>query len=206
MKFEFTEVFNFEGALRGMRNPLDSWGKSDTSWDGFGPANGFTIGPNDLNLAQRLIKGGSEHAKFLRQIFISVDVTAPLYFWSEWDTYKVSTTANSCSTMHTLAKKPITLDMFEIDENDTEKAYWDIVIKHLESLRLKYKETNNYKWFRLLKQELPSCFRQTRTWTGNYAILRNMCHQRENHRLKEWSKDFMDWIKTLPYANELILY
>lgn len=208
LTFEHTKVFNFEGAFRGMRNPLDSWDKADSIFDAGFSNDGTILGSKDLDLAQRLIKGGSEHSKFMRQIFVSVDITAPLYWWSEADTYKVSTTANSCSTMHTLAKKPITLDIFEFEEEElvTERAYLNMVITHLENIRQKYKETNDYKWFRLLKKELPSSFKQKRTWTGNYAVVRNMYHQRDTHRLKEWTEDFCGWVQTLPYANELILF
>ena len=166
----------------------------------------FNIGLNDLELAQRLIKAGNEHAKFLRQIFVSVDISAPRYWWSEFDTYKIGTTANSCSTMHKISAYPITKEMFEIDTNMTEDTYWNIVIDHLESLRQKYNETNDIKWFRYLKQELPESFIQKRTVTLNYAVIRNMYLQRKNHRLKEWSINFINWIKSLPYAKELIMF
>ena len=149
MRFERTSVFNFENALRGMRNPLDSWAKSDSE---ILPDGNYSIGEADLNLAQRLIKGGSEHRKFMRQIFVSVDITAPIYWWSEFDTYKVGTAANSRSTMHTLSKYPISEDMFERDEDNEFEDYWNFIIPSLESLRLKYKETNDYAYFRLLKQ------------------------------------------------------
>lgn len=200
MKFERTAVFNLENALRGMRNPLNSWARSDSEWDG----DDYVIGENDLSLAKRLISGGTEHRKFLRQIFISVDITAPIYWWSEYDTYKVATTANSTSTMHTLSKFPICRDMFETDDMPEEDAYWDAVIAHLEGLRVKYNETKDYRYFRLMKQELPSSFRQTRTCTLNYETVRSMVRQRKNHRLKEWSTDFIAWAKTLPYADEML--
>jgi hypothetical protein len=206
MKFEHTEVFNFEGAFRGLRNPLDSWNKSDSIVLRDRERDNFRIGTNDLKLAQRMIKGGNDESKFLRQIQVSVDITAPRYWWSEFDTYKVGTVANSCSTMHKLSAYPITLDMFEIDPNNTEISYWQIVVDHLESLRQKYNQDKNYQWFRLLKQELPESFIQRRTVTLNYQVLRAMIKGRQHHRLKEWSTDFIIWCSSLPYANELLMY
>jgi len=208
MKFENTRVFNFDGAFRGLRNPMSSWEKSDSyiSYDG----DDFIIGKNDMNLAQRMIKGGTEESKFLRQIFISVDIVAPRYWWSEFDTYKVGTTANSCSTMHKLSAYPITTDMFEIDRNENgeieELSYWNILVDHLEMLRQKYLKDKNYKWFRLLKQELPEGYLQRRTITFDYANLRSMYFQRRSHRLICWNTKFMDWVKSLPYNEELIMF
>ena len=216
MKFENTEVFNFIGAFRSLRNPMDSWNKSDSTFcfnnnnceSGCKNINDeqFCIGKNDLNLAQRMIKGGTEESKFLRSIIVSTDVVAPRYWLSEMDTYKVGTVSNSCSTMHKLSAYPITLDMFEIDNNETEISYWNIVVDHLESLRQKYNQDKNYMWFRLLKQELPEGFLQRRTLTLNYAVLRSMIHQRKNHRLICWSKYFIEWCHSLPYAGELLFY
>ncbi|MDD6800168.1 MAG: hypothetical protein PUE85_07115 [Firmicutes bacterium] len=203
MRFERTNVYNFEGALRGMRNPLDSWDKSDS---GINAAGEYEIGPADLALAQRLISGGTEHRKFMRQIFVTVDITAPIYWWSEYDTYKVGTTANSRSTMHTLSKYPITEEMFERDPDSEYGAYWDAVIPMLEELRLKYRETGDYKYFRLLKQRLPSSFLQMRTCTMNYENVRSIVGQRRNHRLIEWSRDFIKWAEGLPYSKELIFF
>lgn len=200
MKFERTSVFNFENALRGMRNPLDSWAKSDSEWDG----DDYKIGEADIGLAQRLILAGNEHRKFMRQIFVSVDITAPIYWWSEFDTYKVGTTANSRSTMHTLSKYPISKEMFETDENELLTGYWDAVIPMLEELRTKYKETNDYAYFRMLKQRLPSSFLQMRTVTMSYENVRAIVGQRLHHRLREWNTDFISWVHTLPYAEELI--
>ncbi len=191
-----------------MRNPLDSWEKGDSDFQ-YGNHTKFKysdfLGENDLDLAQRLIKAGSEHSKFLRMIFVSVDISAPRYWWSEFDTYKIGTTANSCSTMHKIGAYPITKEMFEIDKNITENTYWDIVINHLESLRQEYAETRNIKWLRYLKQELPESFIQKRTVILNYAVIRNMYQQRKNHRLKEWSTDFIEWVESLPYVKELIM-
>lgn len=203
MKFEKIEVFNFEGAFRGMRNPLDSWQKSDsyTIWG----TSKFVLGKNDLKLAQSLIKAGSEHRKFMRQIFVSMDITAPRYWWCEFDTYKVGTVANSCSTMHKLKDYPFTIDMFELDGETYNQAYWNIVIQHLEGLRLNYNSTKDIRWLRALKQALPESFIQKRTVTMNYENLYSMNRQRDTHRLFEWSTDFINTIKTLPYAKELII-
>lgn len=220
MKFEHTEVFNFENALRGMRNPLDSWDKSDSGYGcyntfednrlcnncGFNPnwcgnAPCYLIGENDLKLARRLIKAGCEHRKFLRQLIISVDISAPRYFWSEADTYSIGITKNSCSTMHTLTKNTITEDMFEIDDID---EFDSNLISHLDTLRCLYNQTKDIKYFRKLKQLLPESFIQKRTVTINYENILNMINQRKNHRLKEWSVDFINWTKLLPYANELL--
>ena len=277
MKFEQTEVMNFEGALRGMRNPLNSWNKSDSSFGIFCEheeneevyevahtwvhaetkdivdcndicemedqifderlewlyKNGMRymsddhhyhanyIGPNDMNLAKRLIAGGTEHRKFLRQIMVSVDITAPLYWWKEFDTYKVGTTANSTSTMHKLASTPITLDCFEIDDFEdciiesreildttvfkyTTGDFAKELIESLECLRQKYNETGDKRYWKELIRWLPNGWLQTRTVTMNYENLRSMYHQREHHKLTEWHA-FCDWVKELPYAQELII-
>ena len=221
MKFEQTQVFNFEGALRGMRNPLNSWAKSDSTiyWR-YGEQPFFHIGENDMNLAKRLIAGGTEHRKFLRQIMVSVDITAPLYWWKEFDTYKVGTTANSTSTMHKLASTPITLDCLETDDYCPDLVYFthdgdtltdytisDItsnIIEDLEALRQKYNETGDKRYWKELIRLLPNGWLQTRTITMNYENLRSMYHQREHHKLTEWHS-FCDWVKTLPYAQELII-
>lgn len=229
MKFDKTEVFNLKGALRGMRNPLESWDKSDSYncddtdcdnckynfEDDCYDRHPYVIGDNDLKLAQKLILAGSEHAKFTRQIFVSVDITAPLYLWKEMDTYKVGTTANSTSTMHKLATTPITLDCFEFDcvtevfgDNGSEsygKPIKDIICNLLENYRKEYLRTNDKKVWRALIQLLPSSWLQTRTTTMTYANLRNMYFQRKSHKLTEWSVDFCKWIETLPYAKELIM-
>ena len=221
MKFEQTQVMNFEGALRGMRNPLASWHKSDSKYDwAYGEVPAFVIGENDMDLARRLIAGGTEHRKFLRQIFVSVDITAPLYWWKEFDTYKVGTTANSTSTMHKLASTPITLDCFETDdfvedlvyfthEGDTLTDYTvsDIaqnMIEDLEALRQKYNETKDKRYWKELVRWLPNGWLQTRTVTMNYENLRSMYHQRKNHKLTEWHS-FCEWVESLPYAKEFIV-
>ena len=222
MKFEYTQVFNFEGALRGMRNPLESWSKSDSSTQpivGYGclkwfeSTNEFVIGPNDMNLTQRLIKGGSEHRKYLRMISICVDITAPLYFWKEFDTYKIGTVANSTSTMHKIMSKPFSLDMFEIDDFDeVEMADFEEVLRicnKYRNLYLEYKDggwdETAKKYWKALIRILPESWLQTRTITMNYEVIRNIVHQRANHKLIEWHK-FIDWAHTLPYAEEFIFF
>ena len=270
MKFENTEVWGFKHALRGMRNPKNSWDKSDSkftlanlydydgdmdvaddwiiatypdlNWpeeftnEGYALEEAYSnkliqngtlkinnecaelafIGPNDMKLAQTLIKAGPEHRKFLRQIFVSVDITAPLYWWKEMDTYKIATTANSTSTMHKLTSKPITLDCFEIDDIKSDLVYYeipsgisftkenityndddivyndiemfsDLIIEQLEFLRQKYVETKDKRYWKELVRWLPESWLQTRTWTANYETIRSICNQRKNHKLNEWS-------------------
>lgn len=267
MKFNNVKVFNFEGALTGMRNPLNSWHRSDSffgithvedsskeeemvkvwmndfynknredisesalrnieqnylSWilgnETLSSDNDYIdtaiIGPNDLDLAQRLIEAGPEHCKFLRQIFVTVDITAPLFWYKEFDTYKIGTTANSTSTMHTLAKYPITLDCFEIadynpsltlrDETKLDMNV-DILIDYLEQLRQMYLNTNDKRYWKELVRWLPNGWLQKRTITMSYANLRNIYFQRKDHKLSEWWS-FCDWIRVLPYSNEFITF
>ena len=208
MKFENTEVWGFKHALRGMRNPLESWDKSDSKYIDIESEEGielqskgiyYKIGKNDLVLTQKLIKAGSEHRKFLRQIFVSVDITAPLYWWKEFDTYKIGTVSNSTSTMHKLASTPITMDCFENGE-----MIYSFTIAELEMNRLKYLETKDKNEWKRLIVNLPESWLQKRTITMNYENILNMYRQRKNHKLTEWSKSFCDWVKTLPYAEELI--
>ena len=217
IKFEHTEVMNFEGAIRGMRNPLNSWDKSDSGWvdyedwdcghgipDGMG--NAFVTGPNDLALMKKLIKAGSDHRKFMRQIFVSVDITAPLYWWKEFDTYKVATVSNSCSTMHKIHSEPITPHCFSIERLSTgEYLRFADYVRLLEDIRLSYLDTNHKNDWYMLIQLLPSSYNQRRTITLNYETLYNIYGSRRNHKLDEWSIGFMDWIKSLPYAEELII-
>ena len=216
MKFECTNVYNIDGALRGMRNPLNSWAKSDSQWVYENPRDSghYEIGPNDMDLARRLINGGSEHRKFLRQIFVSVDITGPLYWWKELDTYKVGTTANSTSTMHKLASTPITKECFEMDDYcgdkldliDEARFGWrmESFLDDLEQLRLIYLETKDKRYWKELVRWLPNGWLQTRTWTANYEVLRTIYHQRQGHKLTEWNA-FCKWVETLPYAKELII-
>ena len=283
MKFEKTEVFNFNGAFRGMRNPKNSWNKSDSlfyslpaemedvtfdewifeqaekngintddylkyeeyrdywynkSWyyTDYETKQLIAIGKDDMRLARTLIEGGTEHRKFLRQISVCVDITAPLFFWKEFDTYKVGTVANSTSTMHKLTSKPITLECFETDDYEPDLIFeegideagdtpWDYhldikcaigessdndyfkqetLIAFLESLRQKYLKTNDKRYWKELVRWLPEGWLQTRTVTLNYENLRSIYNQRKNHKLTEWHQ-FCDWVKTLPYAEELII-
>lgn len=230
MKFDNTEVWGFEHALRGMRNAMESWDRIDshygcdndivcekcnTSGEGcINYKNNYIIGKNDMKLAQTLIKAGSADSKYLRMIHVAVDTDMPRYWWSEADTYHFNT-KNSCSTMHKLLNnnKPITLNMFVICEEDID--WWKYTVNKLESMRLEYKEiqrtTKDSKAMnRLLlraKRMLPEGFEQMRTWDTNYAELRNMYFQRRHHRLKEeWVDTFCKWIESLPYAKELIMY
>ena len=215
MKFEKTEVWGFAHAIRGMRNTLESWGKSDTFINGncgtdcpcenCSQTEGIEIGERDLFLMQKLIKAGSEHRKFLRQIFVSVDITAPLYWWKELDTYKVGTVSNSTSTMHKLASTPITIDCFEMDDYcGFFEIQWKNLIALLEQCRKEYNETKDKRYWKELIRLLPESWLQKRTITMNYENILNMYRQRKNHKLTEWSKSFCDWVKTLPYAEELI--
>ena len=268
MKFEHTQVFNFEGAFRGLRNPKNSWNKSDSlfgfdhieqmeadwqvasnyvdanekydfqsEYDKYYEAqekyadwllrNGVLknqnecfsyafIGPNDMKLAKTLIQGGPEHRKFLRQIFVSVDITAPLYWWKQFDTYKIGTVANSTSTMHKLTSKPITLDCFEIDDFNQDLEYYatnttgmlsDLIIEQLEFLRQKYLETKDKRYWKELVRWLPEGWLQTRTWTANYEVLHSIVLQRGHHKLEtEWGNGFIKWCTSLPYAKDLIFY
>lgn len=240
MKFEKTEVWGFDHAVRGARNPLESWDRSD-SWqsdftdDG---KNGFVIGRNDMNLLQRLLKAsikeGNSHSKFLRQIMVSVDITAPMFWWSEFDTYKVGTVANSTSKMHKLASTPITLDCFEIDDYDRNldvtpegmvdedidydelgkiSYFEEHVIFVLENIRQKYLVTKDKRYWLELLRWLPESWLQTRTVTLNYQVIRQMYFDRRNHKLNYWSgkdnpdnENFVKWVKSLPYSEELIMY
>ena len=211
MKFENTAVYNIYNAILGARNPMNSWDKSDSVFKGYnGKIENTSIGKNDLELMQKLIKAGSEHRKFLRQIFVAVDITAPLYFFKELDTYKVGTVANSTSTMHKLASTPITIDCFEMDDftpfidNFKIDLSWRTVVSYLEQLRQKYNETKDKRYWKELIRLLPESWLQKRTVTMNYENILNMYRQRKNHKLTEWSKSFCDWVKTLPYAEELI--
>lgn len=278
MRFENTSIMNFQGAFRGLRNPLESWSRSDSffgtyslsednyklddvitawvdnelthtelnsagktiieegseEWDAlwdsywdwfYNDAHGIleqgedyvivaAIGPNDMNLAQRMIRAGASDRKFLRQIMVSVDITAPLYWWKEFDTYKIGTTANSTSTMHKLASTPITLENFEIEDYEPDLRLIDDIdmgirirsfIDDLEQLRQMYLETKDKRYWKELVRWLPNGWLQTRTVTLNYEVLRNIYAQRRYHKLTEWHR-FCDWVKSLPYGQELITY
>ena len=231
MKFERTDVWGFKHAMRGARNPMNSWNKSDSGYaikeyelhDGeekiVYDKSKFGLGPNDIDLMQRLIAGGSEHRKFMRQIMVSIDITAPLYWWKEFDTYKIGTTANSTSTMHKLASKPITIEDFEMDDFERVKVFdrepynpddytdelWDYIVDMCEALRQRFIETKDKRYWKELIRLLPESYLQTRTVTMNYENLYSIVRQRKGHKLIEWAQ-FIDWVHTLPYANELIFY
>ncbi len=202
IKIERTSVMNMENAIRGARNPMNSWSRSDSFYDGEG---NYVLGPNDLDLARRLRRAGSDHRKYLRQVFVSADVTAPLYWWKEYDTYKVATVANSTSTMHKITSRPFEIDDFSHDHMtpETEK-FMQVIVDRLESIRLRYLETKDKKdWYDII-QLLPSSYNQMRTCTFNYETLINIYYARKDHKLAEWH-NFCDWIQTLPYADELIV-
>lgn len=229
IKVENVDVWGFEHAIRGMRNPKNSWAKSD-SYMGYDCQKcgridregscepkkhdcseylGIEIGPNDLDLMRRLFRGGSEHRKYLRQLFISMDITAPLYWWKEFDTYKVGTVANSCSTMHKITSKEIELSDFSMDDFEIEefgislKDCFINVVADCEMLRKKYLETNDKRYWRGLIQLLPSSYNQKRTVTMNYENAVTMIHQRTGHKLSEWN-EFVETLKSLPYISEIM--
>ena len=195
-------VMNLENAIRGARNPMNSWDRMDSAYN---EAGAYILGPNDLGLAVRLARAGSDHRKFLRQIFVSVDITAPLYWWKEFDTYKVGTVANSTSTMHRIHTKPFSREDFSCDRMDEGGlAMLDAVIAYMETERLKFlaDKENRQPWHNII-QILPTSYNQMRTVTMNYENLTNIYYARRNHKLAEWHT-LCDWILTLPYACELI--
>ena len=239
IKFENTAVYGWDEAVRGMRNPKNSWAKSDSGWDWVedespinpdDPGMCFLIGKGDMKLMQALRKSGSDHRKFLRMITVYVDITAPLYWWKEFDTYKVGTVANSCSTMHKIADKEFTLDDFSHEhlineysgDDDWESEWLDdlhTTICRLNRARKRYLEAkvkpmkdeskrgeNMKKYWWQMIQLLPSSYNQRRTVMMNYEVLNNICRtgRRLDHKLDEWRVGFMDWARGLPYANELI--
>lgn len=203
IKIERDSVMNLENAIRGARNPMNSWGRMDSSYDEEG---NYVLGANDLDLARRLARAGSDHRKYLRQIFVSVDITAPLYWWKEFDTYKVGTVANSCSTMHKIHTKAFERADFSCDRLDEEGLRaLDALIAYLESERQKFCENkeNRQPWHNMI-QLLPSSYNQMRTVTMNYENLINIYYARKTHKLAEWHT-LCDWIASLPYAGDLIL-
>ena len=242
---ENVEVFGWEAAIRGARNLMNSWKESDSRFFDFGSSEGAAeykhfhtlgkeqvklpmaegerlgsvrdlIGQEDYMLLMNMSKGGSEESKWRRMIHVQLDITAPLYWWKEFDTYKVGTVSNSCSTMHKLASTPITKDCFEMDDFsnlDTEQGWqsldeiqWTSLINWLEDLRRSYNESKDKRYWKELIRLLPDSWLQRRTVTMNYEKLLVMCSkgQRRNHKLTEWSKSFIDWARSLPYAQELI--
>ena len=222
IKIENTDVYGWEAAIRGMRNPMNSWDKSDSKYEwledeDFNEELVYCIGENDLKLMKSLAKAGSDHGKFLRMINVTMDVTAPLYWWKEFDTYKVGTVANSCSTMHKIQAKEFELDDFSHEHLLTEveniddwwkggyagELYLCATITGLNYYRKRYLETKDKKYWWQMIQLLPSSYNQRRTVMLNYEVLRNMYHARKNHKLDCWV-EFCKWIETLPYAKDLI--
>ena len=198
---ERTSVMNLENAIRGARNPMNSWSKSDSYYDEKG---NYVLGENDLGLAKKLAKAGSDHRKYLRQIFVSVDITAPLYWWKEYDTYKVATVANSTSTMHKIHSKKFERSDFSCDRmSDNALKILDNMINYLEEARIKFVETKDKQYWHDMIQLLPSSYNQMRTCTLNYETLINIYYARKTHKLAEWHT-LCDWIMSLPYAKELI--
>lgn len=229
IKIENVETYGWEAAIRGMRNPKNSWEKSDSEWYSIGfptsnPAaindkylsQKYCIGDNDLDLMTRLCNAGTDHRKFMRMITVTADITAPLYWWKEYDTYKVGTVANSCSTMHKIADKEFTLEDFSyehlIDSPLVEEAPGKpallnmqaremlvILVNVLNAARYNYLKTKDKRYWWQMIQLLPSSYNQRRTVQFNYAVLRNMYHARKGHKLDEW-RDFCAWMETLPYS------
>ena len=203
LKAERISVMNFENAMRGARNPLNSWAKTDSYYDEQG---NYVLGENDLSLATRLCSAGSDHRKFIRQIMVSMDITAPLYWWKEFDTYKVGTVANSCSTMHKIHAKAFERDDFSHDRLDEGGlALLDATIAYLEAERQKFlaNKEDRQPWHNMI-QMLPSSYNQMRTVTLNYENLINIYYARRNHKLAEWHM-VCDWILGLPYWKDICL-
>lgn len=212
IKVENVKVYGWEAAIRGMRNPMNSWDKSDTDWSYMFTFNQLLIGKNDLALMKKLAAAGSDHRKFMRMINVTCDITAPMYWWKEFDTYKVGTVRNSCSTMHKITDKEFELDDFSHEHLEPTtfdgtlhsgcKSILKCVIDILNGMRIRYLTTKNkYYWWQII-QLLPSSYNQRATVQLNYEVLANMYHARKNHKLDEW-RDFCKWIETLPYS-ELI--
>lgn len=201
--FNRVYVMNLENAIRGARNPMNSWARSDSYYDENGQ---YILGENDLSLAKKLRNAGtSDHRKYLRQVMLSVDITAPMYWWKEYDTYKVATVANSTSTMHKIHSKPFEIDDFSHDHlTENGLKVLRALVDEMEKIRLEYVETKDKAlWYDLI-QLLPSSYNQMRTCTLNYETLINIYKSRKHHKLDEW-RSFCEWIETLPYAKELII-
>ena len=209
IKITNAEVFGWDAAIRGMRNPMNSWDKSDSKhWRETIVGHEVeyrVVGRNDLTLMKKLVKAGSDHAKFMRMINVTMDVTAPLYWWKEFDTYKVGTVANSCSTMHKIADKEFTLEDFS-HEHLMQGGLGCIknLCKDLNMCREQYLAKHDKEWWWQMIQLLPSSYNQKRTVQLNYAVLRNVYPARRNHRLDEW-RDFCSWVESLPYAELITL-
>lgn len=226
IKFENTEVLGWVSAIRGMRNPMNSWEKSDSGWSPDWPRNNYifvdedtdnylelAIGPNDQKFMTALRNAGTDHRKFMRMITVYVDITAPLYWWKEFDTYKVGTVANSCSTMHKIADKEFTLEDFSCEHLISDeaipcrvysaKSMMEATVNNLNTFRKLYLETQDKKYWWQMIQLLPSSYNQRRTVMLNYEVIANIYKSRKNHKLDEWSFGFIEWIRSLPYS-ELI--
>ena len=202
LKVDKITVMNFENAIRGARNPMNSWGRMDSYYDEEG---NFVLGENDLSLSARLAKAGSDHRKYLRQVIVSMDISAPLYWWKEFDTYKVGTVANSCSTMHKIQAKEFTRADFSCEKmSEDALSVLDSVISFMESERLAFIETKDKAHWHNMIQLLPTSYNQLRTVTLNYEVLINIYRARRYHKLDEW-KILCAEIEKLPYAKELIL-
>lgn len=215
IKIEEIEVNGFKAAIRGMRNPMNSWDKSDSRYSCLCmddkrdcPAEPYIVGPNDLALMKKLSKAGTDHAKFLRFITVTADITAPMFWWFEYDTYKIGTVKNSCSKMHRIHVKPFNYDDFShegIDEcGDFVKDVFKVIIEQCEVLRKKFNATQEKKYWRALIEMLPESYNMRATVLTNYQVLKNMYHARKNHKLDCWH-DFCRWCETLPYFKEVCI-
>lgn len=215
IKIVNVNVSGWEAAIRGMRNPLNSWEKSDSHRDGCRctplcyKSKDYAIGQNDLDLMKRLAKAGTDHRKFLRMINVTMDIIAPTYWWAEFDTHKVGTVRNSCSFMHKGTSRPFYVSDFsccagDIENTEQVATTWQIVVNTLNELREKYLETKDKTIFQEIRNLLPSGYMQRSTVQLNYEVLLNMYKSRKNHRLQEW-RDFCSWVETLPYFNEICL-
>ena len=201
MRIFNTNVAGFAPAVRGMRNPHESWGRSDSIISD----NHFIFGQNDLALAKKLVKAGGDHRKFLRMIIVWTDMEIPNYITNELDTYKVGTVRNSCSLQHKGASRDFTLDDFTIDNNGcTPTAHWDDCLRFINYLRKKYVDTKDYDYFRSMRQLIPASYNYRFTWQTNYEVLLKIYHSRKNHKLKEWQY-ICTWIERLPYFKELCI-
>lgn len=202
IKLERTSVMNFGNAMRGARNPLNSWDRYDSYTDAEG---NFVFGDNDLTLARKLCRAGSDHRKFIRQVFISVDITAPIYWWKEYDTYKVGTVANSTSTMHKIHSKPFEMSDFSTDHLvPSALLHMENMVLVLENIRKEYISTNDKSLWYSIIQLLPESYNQMRTCTFSYENAASMYNARKNHKLEEWHT-FCSWVCSLPYFKELFL-
>ena len=198
-------IEQWKAVVNGVRNPFNSWDKSDTDWDSASEL-GVPLGEKDLTLMNRLANAGDDHGKFMRMLPVMVDITAPFYFWKQLDTYKIGTVSDSCSTMHMLTARPFEHGDFSFDYcgEGIENAYMGVLNRMWEHWNDQKDEEEKKKIWYMINELLPNCYNQTRTWSANYQTLKHIYHARKNHKLNEWH-DFCDWIETLPYAKELII-